>query len=142
MLHKLQAAKRLISICLVTLLLVTGALTIAPTPAKADTDFVIVKCESGCDNMAAFAAGAISGSAVTLIATGHGGLAVAGITAGTAAIGQAATAAVAPLAAAAAAPAMAAAAPILVPIGATVAVGYSAYQLWDSYQKSQTQPSK
>ncbi len=135
--------------CLVTLLLVTGALTIAPTPAKADTDFVIVKCESGCDNMAAFAAGAISGSAVTLIATGHGGLAVAGITAGTAAIGQAATAAVAPLAAAAApamaaaaAPAMAAAAPILVPIGATAAVGYGAYQLWDSYQKSQAQPSK
>ncbi len=128
--------------CLVTLLLVTGALTIAPTPAKADTDFVIVKCESGCDNMAAFAAGAISGSAVTLIATGHGGLAVAGITAGTAAIGQAATAAVAPLAAAAAAPAMAAAAPILVPIGATAAVGYGTYQLWDSYQKSHAQPSK
>ena len=141
MLHKFQAAKRLIAICLVTLLLVTGALTISPTPARADTDYVMFKCESDCGNIAAFATGAISGSAVTLIATGHGGLAAAGITAGTAAIGQVATAAVAPLAAAAA-PAIAVAAPILVPIGATAAVGYGAYQLWDSYQKSQTQPSK
>lgn len=141
MLHKFQAAKRLIAICLVTLLLVTGALTISPTPARADTDIVIVKCETGCDNMAAFAVGAISGSAVTLVATGNGGLAAAGITAETAAIGQAATAAVAPLAVVAA-PAMAAAAPILVPLGATAAVGYGAYQLWDSYQKSQAQPSK
>ncbi len=141
MLHKFQAAKRLIATCLVTLLLVTSALTISPTPARADNDLVIVKCESGCDNMGAFAAGALGGSVVTLVATGHGGLATAGISAGTAAIGQAATAAVAPLAAAAA-PAMAVAAPILVPIGATAAVGYGAYQLWDSYQKSQAQPSK
>lgn len=140
MLQKFQAIKRLIVLCLVTLLLVTSALTISPTPARADNDFVIVKCESGCDNMGAFAAGALGGSAVTLVATGHGGLAAAGITAGTAAIGQAATAVVAPLAAAP--PAMAAAAPILVPIGATAAVGYGAYQLWDSYQKSQAQPSK
>ena len=134
MLQKFQAIKRLIVLCLVTLLLVTSALTISPTPARADNDFVIVKCESGCDNMGAFAAGALGGSAVTLVATGHGGLAAAGITAGTAAIGQAATAVVAPLAEAAA--------PILVPIGATAAVGYGAYQLWDSYQKSQAQPSK
>jgi hypothetical protein len=141
MLQKFQAIKRLIVLCLVTLLLVTSALTISPTPARADNDFVIVKCESGCGNMGAFAAGALGGSAVTLFATGHGGLAAAGITAETVAIGQAATAVVAPLAAAAA-PAMAAAAPILVPIGATAAVGYGAYQLWDSYQKSQAQPSK
>jgi hypothetical protein len=141
MLQKLQAIKRLIVLCLVTLLLVTSALTISPTPARADNDLVIVKCESNCDNMAAFAAGAVSGSVVTLVATGHGGLAAAGITAGTAAIGQAATAAVAPLAAAAA-PAMTVAAPILLPIGATAAVGYGVYQLWDSYQKSQAQLSK
>jgi hypothetical protein len=134
MLQKFQAIKRLIVLCLVTLLLVTSALTISPTPARADNDFVIVKCESGCGNMGAFAAGALGGSAVTLFATGHGGLAAAGITAETVAIGQAATAVVAPLAAAAA--------PILVPIGATAAVGYGAYQLWDSYQKSQAQPSK
>ncbi len=141
MLQKFQAIKRLIVLCLVTLLLVTSALTISPTPARADNDLVIVKCESNCGNMGAFAAGALSGSAVTLVATGHGSLAVAGITAGTAAIEQVATAAVAPLAAAAA-PAMAMAAPILAPIGATAAVGYRAYQLWHSYHKSQAQHSK
>jgi hypothetical protein len=135
----IQNAKRLIVICLVTLLLVTGVLTISPAPARAD--IVLFKCESDCDNIASFTAGAISGSAVTLLATGNGGLAAAGITAGTAAIGQAATAAVVPLAAAAA-PAMAMAAPILAPVAATAAIGYGAYQVWDTYQKSQGQPSK
>ncbi len=139
MLQKFQAAKRLIAICLVTLLLVTGVLTISPAPARAD--IILFKCESDCDNIASFTAGAIGGSAVTLLATGNGGLAAAGITAGTAAIGQAATAAVVPLAAAAA-PAMAMVAPVLAPVAATAAVGYGAHQLWDSYQKSQAQPSK
>ena len=138
MLQKFQAAKRLIAICLVTLLLVTSVLTISPAPARAD--IVLFKCESDCDNIASFTAGAIGGSAVTLLATGNGGLAAAGITAGTAAIGQAATAAVVPLAAAA--PAMAMAAPILAPVAATAAIGYGAYQVWDSYQKSQGQHSK
>ncbi|MBD2775919.1 hypothetical protein [Iningainema tapete] len=110
-----QNAKRLISMCLVTLLLVTSAITILPAPARADNDFVIVKCESDCGNMAAFAAGVASGSAVTLVATGGGGTVatVAGVSE-IAAIGEAAMTVVAPLAAVAA-PAVAAAAPVVLP---------------------------
>ncbi|MBD1809475.1 hypothetical protein H6F98_29060 [Microcoleus sp. FACHB-SPT15] len=127
----LQNTKRLISICLVTLLLVTSTLLSFPAPARAAGDVVIFKCETNCGNMAAFTAGVISGSAVTVAATGGGNvMAAAGMTA----IGQVATTVAAPLAAVAA--------PIVVPVAATAAVGYGAYQLWDSYQKSQAQPSK
>ena len=78
-----QRAKRLITMCLVTLLIVTSALTISPAPAQAATtgNLIVFNCESGsnCGNLAAFAAGVVSGSAVTLIATGHAAtLAVAG----------------------------------------------------------------
>jgi hypothetical protein len=126
-----QNTKRFLSLCLITLLVVTSALTIAPAAARADN--VLFKCESDCGNTAGFAVGAISGSIVTLIAQGHVVLAVPEITATTAAI---------ELATVAAAPAMAVAAPILLPAAAIGAVGYGVYQLLDSYNRNQSQPSK
>jgi hypothetical protein len=135
MLHIYQSAKRLISICLVTLLLVSSILLSFPTPARAAGDLVIFKCETNCGNMAAFSAGVISGSAVTLAATGSGsGIAAAGMSAGTTAIVHVATTAAAPLATAAA--------PIVIPVAATAAVGYGAYRLWENHQNSQAQPSE
>ena len=38
-----QNAKKLISMCLVTVLIVTSAITMLPAPARADNDLVIVK---------------------------------------------------------------------------------------------------
>lgn len=121
----LQNTKRLISICLVTLLLVTSTLLSFPTPARADTDIVILKCETECGNMPAFTAGTIAGSAVTLAATGNGSLAAAGTTA----IVDMASAAAAPLAAMAV-PVVAAAAPIVVPVAVGTAVVGGGYLLW------------
>jgi hypothetical protein len=138
MLNKFQAAKRLISMCLVTLLLVSSTVLSFPAPAKAAGDVVIFKCETECGNMAAFTAGVVSGSAVTLAATGSGGgLAAAGMTA----FGHAATTVAAPLVATAA-PAVAAAAPIVVPVAATAAVGYVGYRFLENYQNTQAQLSK
>ncbi|MEH2096859.1 hypothetical protein [Nostoc sp.] len=130
-----QKAKRLISICLVTLLIVTSALTISPAPAQAlgDINVEIFKCQSECGNMTAFAAGVASGSAVTLVATGSGGSLAAGAVA---VIGHAAITAAAPLAAAA--PALVAVAPILLPVAATAAVGYGAYRMWESSSQNNT----
>ncbi len=128
-----QSAKRLISMCLVTLLIVTSALTISPAPARAD--FVIVKCEQGsnCGNLAAFAGGVASGSAVTLIATGH----AATLTAAGAAVGSAAAAAASgTIATAGAAVGSALAAPVLVPVAATAAVGYVGYRAWKAINHS------
>ncbi len=132
-----QNAKRLISMCLVTLLIVTSAITMLPAPARADNDLVIVKCESGksdCGNMAAFAAGAVAGSMVTVVATGSsGGVTTAGMIAEIAAIGHAAITVAAPLVAA---PAVAAA-PVVVAVAATAAVGYVGSLAWQAYQHSQ-----
>ncbi|MEH2408689.1 hypothetical protein [Nostoc sp.] len=113
----------------------TSALTISPAPARAD--FVIVKCEQGsdCGNLAAFAAGMVSGSAVTLIATGHAAtLAVAGAT-----FSSAAAAASGTIAAAGAAVGLVAA-PVLVPVAATVAVGYVGYGAWKALNHSEPNP--
>ncbi|MEW5859342.1 MAG: hypothetical protein AB1861_18470 [Cyanobacteriota bacterium] len=133
-----QRTKRLISICLVTLVLVTSTLLSFPAPAMAVGDVVgdvvMFKCESDCGNIAAFGAGVLSGSAVTLAATGSGGVVTAGITAGTTALASTAITAAAPL--------TAAAAPVLVPIAAVGAFAYGAYRLVEGYQNNQTQPSK
>lgn len=147
-----QNAKRLISMCLVTLLIVTSALTISPAPARAgDTNVgVIIICEKGsdCANTAAFAAGVASGSVVTLLATGAavGSAATAAATgtiaAAGAAVGSAAAAATGTIAAAGAAVGSALAAPVVVPLVATAAVGYIGYQAWQAYQPVQAKPSK
>ncbi len=133
-----QNAKRLISICLLTLLIVTSAVTISPAPAQAlgDLNVEIFKCESECGNMTAFAAGVASGSAVTLPATGSGGsLATAAI----AAIGHGAIIAAASLTAVAA-PAIAAVAVVVVPVAVTGAISYGAYRLWEAHQNSEPTP--
>lgn len=135
-----QSAKRLISMCLVTLLIVTSALTISPAPAQAVGDINvnvdIFGCKSQCGNMTAFAGGMLSGSAVTLIATGHGAvLAGAG-----AAVGSAAAAASGTIAAAGAAVGSALAAPVLLPVAATAAVGYVGYGAWKALNHSEPNP--
>lgn len=124
--------------CLVTVLIVTSAITMLPAPARADNDLVIVKCESDCGNMAAFAAGAVAGSVVTVVATGSsGGVAAGGMIAEMAAIGQAAITVAAPLVTIVTAPAVAAAAPVVVPVAATAAAGYVGYRAWQAHQHSQ-----
>jgi hypothetical protein len=129
-----QRAKRLISMCLVTLLIVTSALTISPAPAQAATGSVIIfNCESNCGNMTAFAAGVASGSAVTLIATGHAAV----LTAAGAAVGSAAAAAASgTIAAVGAAVGSAVAAPVLLPLAATAAVGYVLWGGWKALTHS------
>ncbi|MEH2322213.1 MAG: hypothetical protein V7K32_01145 [Nostoc sp.] len=131
-----QKAKRLISMCIVTLLIVTSALTISPAPARAlgDVKIEIFKCESECGNMTAFAAGVASGSAVTLVATGHAAtLAVAG-----AAVSSAVTtAASGTIAAAGAAVGSVVAAPVLVPVAVTAGVGYIGYRAWEALNHSE-----
>lgn len=122
----LQNTKRLISICLVTLLVIASALTILPTPARADdcTGLVTI-CPSAnlnLDNQATFAVGVVTGSAVTLAATG-GGNAVAA--AGTTAIVDVATTLAAPLATVAVT-----AAPIAAPVAVGAAVVGGGYLLW------------
>jgi phage-related tail protein len=125
--------------CLVTLLIVTSALTISPAPARADNDFVIVKCQQGsnCGNLAAFAAGVASGSAVTLLTTGH----AATLTVAGAAVSSAVTAAASgTIAAAGAAVGSVVAAPVLVPVAATAAVGYVGYRAWKAVNHSEPNP--
>ncbi|MCF2148947.1 hypothetical protein IQ276_021465 [Desmonostoc muscorum LEGE 12446] len=122
-----QSAKRLISVCLVTLLIVTTTLITFPSPARADV--IIFQCNSDCGS---FTTGVLSGSAVTLAATGQTGTLVEAA----AAIGQVAMTTAAPLAAASAA--VVAAAPILVPVAATAAVGYGAYRMWESFGQNNT----
>jgi hypothetical protein len=133
--HIFQNAKRLMTICIVTLLLLTNTLLSFPAPAMAAGDVVIFKCETDCGNMAAFGAGVISGSAVTLAATGNGGVAAAGVSTGITAIGQAATMVAAPLVAAAA-PAVVAAAPIVVPVAVGAAVVGGGYLLWQQLSQA------
>ncbi len=136
-----QNTKKLIAICLVTVLLVASTLLSFPAPAKAAGDVVIFKCETNCGNMAAFSAGVISGSAVTIAATGgSSGAAAAGIGVGITTAGHIATTVAAPLVTAAT-PAVVAAAPIVVPVAATAAVGYGAYRVWENHHNNQAQPS-
>ncbi|MBD2449832.1 hypothetical protein H6G76_22230 [Nostoc sp. FACHB-152] len=70
-----------------------------------------------------WAVGAVSGSAITLMATGD----TATLAAVATAVGHLAVTTVAPLATVA--PTLAAA-PVLVPVAATAAAGYGAYKLW------------
>ncbi len=128
--------KKLISICLVTLLLFVSTLTISPAPALAAGDVVILKCESDCT--AAFTAGVVAGSAVTLAATGSGAGLAAGAGAGMTAIVHTAMAAV-PLAAAAV-PLATAAAPVVVPVAVLGAVAGGAYLI--RHQTSEAPASK
>ena len=126
--------KKLISICLVTLLLFVSTLTISPTSALAAGDVVILKCESDCT--AAFTAGVVAGSAVTLAATGSGAGLAAGAGAGMTAIVDT-VAATAPFAAAAV-PFATAAAPVVVPVAiGTAAIG-GAYLLWQQLEQPST----
>ncbi|MEH2378570.1 MAG: hypothetical protein V7K27_06650 [Nostoc sp.] len=112
----------------------TSALTISPAPAHAlgDLNVEIFKCESECGNMAAFAAGVASGSAVTLAATGSSGSLA---TEPVAAIGYAAIIAASALTAIAA-PAIAAVAVVVVPVAVTA----YAYRLWEAHQNSEPTP--
>lgn len=137
-----KRAKRLISTFLVTLLVVTSTLTTFPSSARAEGNLVegnieinVMKCEKDCGNMWTFAVGAVTGSAVTLMATGD----TATLAAVAATVGHTAVATVAPLAALA--PTFAPAAPVLVPVAATAAVGYGAYQLWQVVTHDQTTES-
>ena len=139
MLRIFQNAKRLISVCLATLLIVISTITIFPSTASAAViEINVVKCESGsnCSNIASFAAGAttgiVAGSAVTLAATGN----TATIVAVGAAMGQAAITSLAPLVADAG---TISASPVLVPVGIAAAGGYAAYQLWHNFSDNQSQ---
>lgn len=121
----LICTKKLISICLVTLLLFVSTLTISPAPALAAGDVVILKCESDCT--AAFTVGAITGSAVTVVATGSGAELAAGV--GITAIVDTAVAAV---------PLAIAATPFLVPAAiGTAAIGGS-YLIWQQFSQPST----
>ncbi|MEH2291853.1 hypothetical protein [Nostoc sp.] len=93
---------------------------------------IIFNCESGsnCGNLAAFAAGVLSGSAVTLMATGQ----TAVIAGAGAAVGSAvAGAAIGTLTAVGSA----VAAPVLLPLAATAAVGYVGYGAWKALNHSE-----
>jgi hypothetical protein len=126
MLHILQGAKKLISITLVTLFLVTSTLLSFPSPAKAAGNIVVFNCESNCNNNGvAFAAGVVSGSAVTLAATGNAAtIAAVGTT-----IGQAATVMTGITTAGSAV----VSAPVVLPVAATAVVGYGSYRVWKAY---------
>jgi hypothetical protein len=142
MLHKFQAAKRLIATCLVTLLLVTTTLTIFPAPARADVNACVTGCVGKVDvnvdgEGIGFAAGLAIGGVIA--SSSVHGLIVDGIASGGAALVHTLAVTAAPLAAVAA-PALTAAAPIVVPVAATAAVGYGAYRLWENHQNNQEQP--
>ncbi|MDF5734262.1 MAG: hypothetical protein PUQ00_00805 [Nostoc sp. S13] len=115
----------------------TSALTISPAPAQAATigNVIFFNCESGsnCGNLAAFVGGMASGSAVTLIATGHTAvLAGAGAAVGSAVV----TAATGTLTAVGSA----VAAPVLLPLAATATVGYVGYGAWKALNHSEPNP--
>ncbi|GCL36121.1 hypothetical protein SR1949_12210 [Sphaerospermopsis reniformis] len=117
MLRIFQNARRLISVCLATLLIVISTITIFPSTASADNNVVKIECTSDCGNIFSFVTGMVSGSAVTIIAltTNTTSLVATG-----AAIGQTAVAALATLGTAAT---TVVSAPVLVPVAATVAIG-------------------
>jgi hypothetical protein len=131
--HIFQSAKRLISICLVTLFLITSTLLSFPAPASAAGNLVIINCESDCGNAVAFAAGVASGSAVTVIATGQAAtLGAVGAT-----VGHVATAIAAPIVGGAAV----AVASVVAPVAATAAVGYVGYRVWEAHHHSHAKSS-
>jgi hypothetical protein len=145
MLRMFQNAKRLISVCLATLLIVVSTITIFPSTASADNnliqnnlgnngDFVLIKCTSDRGNIFSFVVGAttgiFAGSGVTLMATGNTAILA---TAGTA-IGQTAVTALAGLGAAAT---TALSTPVLVPVAATVAGAYVVSQIVNKDNHSQ-----
>lgn len=137
-----QNSKKLIATCLVTVLLITSTLVSFPAPAQADTNIginpKIQLCETECGNTAAFAAGVISGSAVTLAATADAGtLTAVGTAAAT--VGHAAAVGIG---AGITAAGHAVAAPVVVPVAATAAVGYGAYRVWENHHNSPAQTSK
>jgi hypothetical protein len=137
MLRIFQNSKSVISVCLATLLILVSTITIFPSTASADNNFIKneikIECTSDCGNIFSFAAGMVSGSAVTVIAiTGQTGTLVAT----GAAIGQAAVAAMAPLTAVAG---TVVSAPVLVPVAATAVAGYTAYQLLHNFSDNQNQ---
>lgn len=68
MLRIFQNARRLISLCLATLLIVISTITIFPSTASADNNVVKIECTSDCGNIFSFVTGMVSGSAVTIIA--------------------------------------------------------------------------
>lgn len=117
MLRIFQNARRLISLCLATLLIVISTITIFPSTASADNNVVKIECTSDCGNIFSFVTGMVSGSAVTIIAltTNTTSLVATG-----AAIGQTAVAALATLGTAGT---TLVSAPVLVPVAATVAIG-------------------
>lgn len=127
-----QSAKRLISIILVTLFLITSTLLSFPAPAKAAGDVVMLKCESDCNGVV-FAEGVASGAVVALIATGKAAT-LGGVVA---TVGHVATAIAAPTLGGAAV----AAASVVAPVAATAAVGYLGYQVWETYHHSHAQSS-
>jgi hypothetical protein len=102
MLRIFQNARRLISVCLATLLIVVSTITIFPSTASADNNVVKIECTSDCGNIFSFVFGMFSGSAVTIIALTTN-------TTSLATLGTAAT--------------TVASAPFLAPVAATVAVG-------------------
>ncbi|QYX32987.1 hypothetical protein [Sphaerospermopsis torques-reginae] len=137
MLRIFQNAKRLISVCLATLLIVVSTITIFPSTASADNNVVKIECTSDCGNIFSFVTGMVSGSAVTIIAltTNTTSLVATG-----AAIGQTAVTALATLGTAAT---TVVSAPVLVPVAATVAVGavggYVASQVVNSFNDNHSQ---
>ncbi len=68
-----QKTKKILSLCLITLLVFTSAITFLPAPAQALGD-ININCEKDCGDTIQFAAGMAAGSAVTLSATGQAGL--------------------------------------------------------------------
>ncbi|BAY09632.1 hypothetical protein [Calothrix sp. NIES-2098] len=128
--HIFQSAKRLISVTLVTLFLITSSLLSFPAPARAAGDIVIMKCESNCGNLPAFTAGVASGALVTLIATGKAAT-LGGVVA---TVGQVATTIAAPVVGGAAVS-------LVAPVALTAAVGYLGYQAWEAYHHSHAQSS-
>ncbi|WP_017652357.1 hypothetical protein [Fortiea contorta] len=150
----LKSLKKLISVCLVTVFVVTSALTILPTPARAEGDTIItIDCRytdnPTCGNVnqhhyeppiigepvnrnpiesILFEAALVLGP-VIVSSSVHalGELVVSGAAAAAHAVAVTAV------------PAIAVVAPVAVPVVATAAVGYGAYRLWEAHQKGQQQ---
>lgn len=142
----LQSAKKLLSMCLVTLLLITGTILISPAPARANGERITnVDCRystnPNCGNTnngggAALAAGAaVLGGAIGGVIGGSSfdALSAAVITSGATAVGHAIAASAAPVAAAISQTVAATAAPVVVPVAVAGAVAGGAYFLWQSH---------
>ncbi|WP_071188686.1 hypothetical protein [Trichormus sp. NMC-1] len=131
----LQNTKRLVSVSLATLLILVSTITIFPSTASADNNVVKIECTSDCGNIVPFAAGVVSGSAVTLMATGDTATLATLAATGAATIGEITTA----LAGLGVAAGTAVSSPVLVPVAVAAAGGYGAYQLWHHFSDNQSQ---